>query len=372
MIMLLYTRFDYSSFGSWSVRVQNDGVASIVGTKTELLTLYPIPNLTLIRRILEFANIEAEVSQPGRLAGKIIEKLGGIEAGRVFKIREARELMQNLKSDKSLTRSQATNKIWAEGKFEKYQDLYIEPRGEGTKLTKENVFDFFLKHEFFRGGLELECDDCKLSSWLSLHEIDDVWTCEYCGGKSLTSLHLRHRGDWKFRKSGLFAKDNNQEGAIPVLLTLLVFQRIFAFGLSGFIWTTALELRSQNCEIDFCVLNYLRDRIEIGIGECKSAGGQIDHEDLDNLKRVRENLVKAGLDCYITLAKTESSFTLEEIKLLSKVAAEDVPLILLTNQEMEQTSHPYWDDSSEVPNKYPQTLGDMSVNSISRYLRESS
>ena len=95
---------------------------------------------------------------------------------------------------------------------------------------------------------------------------------------------------------------------------------------------------------------------------------QIDHRDIDNLKKVRGNLVDAGLDCYITLAKTTNDFTEAETELFSRVAEEGIPLILLTNREMEQTYHPYWDDASEALNKYPITLADIASNSKKRYL----
>ncbi len=359
------------AFNPWSIRVQNEGTASIVDTKEKLLSLHPIPTLTLVRQIFKFADIDADISQPGRLAAKIIEKLGGIESSRVFKIRGVRELVQRLRPDQSVTRGGATGRIWAEGQFQEHEDLYIEPREADTKLTKESVFDFLLKHEFFRGGLELKCDDCRLNNWLPLSGIDDVWTCEYCGNKNLTSLHLQSRGDWKFRKSGLFAKDNNQEGAIPVLLTLLVFVRILGGAFpGGFAWTTALNLRPSDCETDFCVLSYHKNRVEIAIGECKSAGGQIDHKDLDNLKKMREELVAAGLDCYITLAKTADGFTEEETALLSEAAQEDIPLILFTNQEMEPY-HPYWEDTSGSLDKYTSMLHGMAGNSRRRYLKRS-
>ena len=358
------------AFNPWSIRVQNEGIASIIDTTEKLLSLYPIPTLDLIRQILKFANIDAEMSQPGRLAAKIIEKLGGIESSRVFKIRGVRELLQSSKPDQNLTRGYATERIWAEGQFQEHENLYIEPREADTKLTTENVFDFLLKHEFFRSGLELKCDDCRLNNWLPLRRIDDLWTCEYCGNKSLTSLHIQNRGDWKFRKSGLFAKDNNQEGAISVLLTLLVFVRILSGAFpGGFAWTTALNLRSLDCETDFCVLSYHGNHVEIAVGECKSAGGRIDRADLHNLKKVREKLVAAGLDCYITLAKTADGFTEEETALLSEAAQENIPLILLTNQEMEQTYHPYWEDTSGALDKYANTLRGMAGNSRKRYLK---
>ena len=87
----------------------------------------------------------------------------------------------------------------------------------------------------------------------------------------MTSLHIKDRGDWLFRKSGFFAKDNNQEGAIPVILTLLLFLRVCRS--KDFIYSPALNLSFDklNCETDFCVLLHNHgDSPEIGIGECKS------------------------------------------------------------------------------------------------------
>lgn len=350
----------------WELRVQRDGIAKIIKTREDMLTLYPISHPVLICKLLEFAGMKAKMSQPGLLATKIIEKLDGVDGSRVFKIRGVRELMQGLESAQSVTHGEATKRIFSEGQFEKHEGLYIEPR-EAGKLTTGHVFDFLLRHGFFRGGLELSCDECNLHNWLSLREIDDEWECEYCGGRNLTALHLRDRGDWRFRKSGLFAKDNNQEGAIPVILTLLVFLRIL--DMSEFVWTTALELDPPGCETDFCVLNYREiGGIEIAVGECKSRGGQIDQQDVDNLKKIREKLTSVGLECYVTFAKTADEFTPDEVALLAEVADQDIPMILLTNCEMEPYE-PYRENKSGLPEKYPHSLGEMARNSMKRYLQ---
>ena len=81
----------------WDLRVQRDGVAGIIKTRTDMLTLYPISHSVLVCRLLEFADMKAEASQPGLLASKIIEKLDGIDGSRVFKIRGVRELMQRFR-----------------------------------------------------------------------------------------------------------------------------------------------------------------------------------------------------------------------------------------------------------------------------------
>src|SRR3989338_5678795 len=187
-------------------------------------TLYPIEHQTLISKVFDFAVIKAQMSQPGLIARKVIEKIGGLEDARVLKIKGVRKILQEGSPGSTITRGEATKTIH-ENDFQKHKRLFIEAR-EKAELDSSSVFDYLLKKDFFRAGLELTCEQCRLKNWLTLKSIDDFWMCEYCGGQNQTSTHLKTRGDWKFRKSGLFAKDNHQEGAIPVLLTLLAIKRI--------------------------------------------------------------------------------------------------------------------------------------------------
>jgi hypothetical protein len=169
-----------------------------------------------------------------------------------------------------------------------------------------------------------------------------------------------------YRKSGLFGKDNNQEGAIPVILALLVFTRIIQP--DQFVWSTALTLESLNCEVDFSVFQYGRGkRVQVAIGECKDSGGNIDHNDLGNLKVVRQKLVEAGFDCFITLAKTADTFDPDELELFREVAKDGLKLILLTNREMEPYS-PFVLDNKDIPHKYADSLGELAENTMHRHL----
>lgn len=246
---------------------------------------------------------------------------------------------------------------------------------EKSDLDSTAVFDYLLKKNYFRAGLELVCEHCKLENWLSLKNIDDQCVCEYCGGQNQTSIHLKNRGDWKFRKSGLFAKDNHQEGAIPVLLTLLTLQRVT--DRSDLIHTTALELKGAgiNCETDLFVMQEKRsDALEIGIGECKSEGGKISKDDCDKLKATAIKLreIKPGTEVYIIFSKTSDSFLSEEIALFKELYKEVRP-VLFTNRELE-LYHPYWLEDGEierdVPERYPHSLSDLSRNSFARYLKD--
>ena len=240
-------------------------------------------------------------------------------------------------------------------------------------MNTDDAFDFLLKYEFLRAGLQFSCDNCNLSSCLPLREIDDFWICSYCGYKNHTSLHLSNRGDWMFRKSGLFAKDNNQEGALPMIITLIQFFRIF-HGVN-FIYTPSLNLKigKHASEIDFCLLQYQVEtlegkEIEIGIGECKDEGGIIDQKDIDNLLRIRKKLNQIpNVRCYLIFSKTSEGFTEEEITLFKKLTSQNVPFILLTNSELE----PYepYSNKEGLPAKYVHTMLEMESNSQYLYLR---
>jgi len=359
------------AFDPRKIRIAKDGVAAIVESNDNSLFLYPIPHQALIQKVFELAGLKSEISQAGLITKRIIKKLEGVDGGRVFKISGVRKLFRKLKTDECITKGEATKIIWEDGNFKKFENLYIEQR-EKAKLTTDDVFNFLLKKDFLRPGLELICNHCKLPNWISLQEIDDIWRCNYCGDDNKTSLQLKDRGDWKFRKSGLFAKDNNQEGAIPVILTLLVFLRIFDF--SKFIYSPSLKLISENksCEIDFCILQYQRgDKIQLGIGECKSEGGVIDQEDVDNLKFIWNKVKSLNIDCYLVFSKTAEKFEQSEIDLFKKVKEENIPIILLTNKEMEpHDSYCEIPEADNLPEKYASDMIDMSRNSVYLYLKD--
>jgi len=358
-------------FDPSKIRIAKDGIAAIIESNRNSLFLYPIPHQALIQKIFELVGLKSEISQAGLITKTIIKKLEGVDGGRVFKINGVRKLLQTLKANESITRGKGTSTIWGNGDFEKFENLYIEQR-EKAKLTTDDVFNFLLKKDFLRPGLELICNHCKLPNWISLQQIDDIWRCNYCGDDNKIGLQLKDRGDWKFRKSGLFAKDNNQEGAIPVILTLLVFLRIFDF--SKFIYSPSLKLISENksCEIDFCILQHQRgDKIQLGIGECKSEGGIIDQEDVDNLKFIWNKVKSLNIDCYLVFSKTAEKFEQSEIDLFKKVKGENIPIILLTNKEMEPY-HPYREapEVDNLPEKYALDMTGMSRNSVYLYLRD--
>lgn len=381
------------TFDPWIIRIEKDGIGAIVKSDDNMLQLRPISFQSLIERIFYIAGMKVGLNQPGRIAMRILEKIEGVDGGRVFKIRGVRELFKKLsqritkkiiriENEKEIveqiittyySRKEAEKIIRGGAEFKKYENLFIEPRQKPT-LEPSDVFDFLLKCEFLMPGLELTCEHCKLKEWLPLRAIDDIGNCSYCGYGNKTCMHLKlssnakGEGDWKFRKSGLFEKDNNQEGAIPVILTLLVFNRIFET--SNFIYSTALDIVSdtQEFEIDYCVLNYHHNgRIEIGIGECKDQGGEISDNNIKNLIKARELFLKKHINCILIFSKTADAFNSNEMSRFRALLDDNVPFILLTNKELEPY-HPYMDsECEEVKSMHAFNLEEMYRNTIKIY-----
>ena len=272
-----------------------------------------------------------------------------------------------MKPDTPIGRGPATQTIWNRGQFEDHKRLFIEAR-ETPHLTTGATFDFLLKHGFFRAGLEFKCDNCGLANWLSLRQVDDRWICEFCGFSNTTSLHVRDRGDWMFRKSGLLAKDNNQEGAIPVILTLLALTRVL--NEDGLLRLTSVNVTGcvPDCEIDLIALYHHDGEISCGIGEAKAAGGSIDAKDVENLKAVADKLSQTGIRPYLICVKAADAFTRDELKLFGDARDAGYDVIALTNAELEPY-HPFENAQKEnLPLPHAASFGDMVANSEAKYL----
>jgi DNA-directed RNA polymerase subunit RPC12/RpoP len=198
-----------------------------------------------------------------------------------------------------------------------------------------------LKKNVLIPGFELICKKCNQKNWNSVNELKEIWRCDYCNSTNRIILQLKTKAhlQLRYRKSGLFSKDNNQEGAIPAILTLIQLNTVL-HSLESFVFTTSLNLTNNlfKREIDFCLLNTNRydGEIEIGIAESKSEGGNIDIEDIEFMKLVRDKFQENNIECYLIFSKTSDQFTFDEIKLFEEeLYKRDVPFILFTNKELE-------------------------------------
>lgn len=331
-------------FDSKKVRVERDGIAVIEPINKSHINLRSIQKRDLVAEIFKVFGMKAETSGPGRIASRLVAQMGGIQGCRVFKVSGVRNLLESYGPQKHFEKSTAIQTIRqfdpATGvpNFSKYERLFIEPREHGP-LTPEQVFTFLLKRGVFQVGMSLSCPHCELEPWIPLDDLATEVSCEYCGKTFLVTPQLRDR-NWKYRRSGLFGRENNQEGSVPVVLTLqqldsaLHDQRIF-------LTNTLIEpisARIEPCETDFVLIEqgFGSDIVSVAIGECKTRK-EISDEDVRKLSLVADVFEENGLDAFIVFSKIDP-FTADEVARCRAAQGKfRFRVIMLSSRELEAT-----------------------------------
>ena len=330
-------------------RVEPNGLGIISHATRSNLSLSALDVTALIRQVFSVVGIDAQPSKPGLIATRLIQQMGGIQGGRPFKIAGVRDLIEKYRPDQSFTRSGAIQVIRAADDntdkvtFDTYEKLYIEPRKSGSKLTPDAVLSYLLEKGIFRAGLKFDCPSCRLEFWTSLDDVRTEANCEYCGHKFNITPYLKDR-DWAFRRSGLFGRDDHQEGAIPVLLTLQQLNTIFHT--HEMFYATAMELKPKQkgavklkngqCETDFVVVVPRPNdmKIDIAIGECKNRK-QIEDQDVDNLQAIVDAFSRDRFNVYIIFSKL-SQFSEEELIRIRRLNTKyNRRVVLFTPRELE-------------------------------------
>ena len=170
--------------------------------------------------------------------------------------------------------------------------------------------------------------------------------CIYCGTSFDVTMQLRDR-NWVYRRSGLFGRNDQQQGGIPVAVTLQ--QLDTEFSPEGMLYTTCLELAPTDsgvvnaCETDFAALttgmSYERPWCpQLVIGECKSNRGQITKSDVEHLQRVADALPAKRVSVFLVFAKT-GAFSHEEINLCAGAQGRWRPRVLLFSKDELEPYH---------------------------------
>lgn len=325
-------------------RVEPESLGIISSVTRDDLTLHALDVQVLIQKLFAVAGLKAEPSNPGLIAKRLITQMGGIDGCRVFKIKGVRDLIEAYKPEKPFTRSAAIQLIRAHDEatgttgFAAHENLSIERRLPGQKLNPDAVFAFLLKKRMFQAGLEFACPNCQLEFWVLLDHVRTDTVCEYCGNQFNVTPYLRDR-DWRYRRSGLLGRDDNQEGAIPVVLTIQQLYR--GFFTRDVLYTTATSVTSgptqiRDCESDFVMVvpRNREGRVEVVIGECKRRK-PIEDDDVEKLMKVAEAFPRNRFDVFVVLAKL-MPFSVAEIESARRLnSGYHKRAILLTHRELE-------------------------------------
>ena len=300
------------------------GVGIITRLSSQRMEIKAISVYEWIISFFDTFGVTIERSEPGLRCARLIRQLGGLHGCRVFKVRGARSLIREYGPDQSFTRSAAEKHIGnfdettKRMRFSDFHNLYIQPRTK-KNLTPNEVLEYMTARGVFRVGIDLRCPSCELSSWIHLDDIRTISTCTYCGYQFDVISQLKDR-DWRYRRSGLFGRNDNQLGGIPVALAIeqleaSLFDRLLMYA-------TSLNLASagklvEKCEVDFLAVvagveSFQDAPTQILFGEAKT-GMEFDADDVRKLGKLADAVPKDMADVFIMFAKTEL-FTIKEVR----------------------------------------------------------
>jgi hypothetical protein len=216
--------FQYDRARAEPGSLRHGAIGIITSLSTQRLSIHALHVHQWLQAFFQLFDVTVKRSEPGLRCARLIRQLGGLRASHVLKVRGARELLRAYGPDQSFTRS-AAEKIIGDFdestrrmRFSAFENLYIQQRERG-KLTPGEVFQYMIGRGIFRVGLDFKCVNCELNSWIPIDDIRTVSTCIYCGHQFDVTSQLKDR-DWRYRRSGLFGRDDSQLGSIPVTLAL--------------------------------------------------------------------------------------------------------------------------------------------------------
>jgi hypothetical protein len=322
-------------------RAAHGGIDIITHVTTDSLTLRALDVSKLIQEVFGAFGIEARASQAGRVTLRLIQQMGGLQGCRVFKIVGVRRLIEEYPPNKSFTRSGAKQTIGSNDpltgrpRYERYEGLYLEGNRDIVKWKPEHALDYLLKKQVFMPGLMFRCPRCELDFWLALDDVKSESRCEYCGAEFGVATQLKDR-DWAYRRSGLFGRDDNQEGGLAVSVVL---QQLHTAFMPRMLYSAGMELSAKSkqvkCETDLVVVHDGRNgRVGLVIGEVKTRG-EIEAADVANLEAVADSLPENRFDVFLLFGKL-SPFSPEEIERCRAAQGDGAPrVILLSDRELE-------------------------------------
>jgi hypothetical protein len=349
--------FEFDAARSQRGHLGRGAVAFITPISTQQLRVTAFPVFDWMKAFFELCGMDISRSEPGLRGQRLIAQMGGVRGCNVFKLRGVRNLLREYGVDQHFTRSAAVQAIRdkdeATGKvgFDDFKRLVIEYRETG-ELKPDDVLKYLLKRRVFRVGLELTCPNCELPSWLHLDDVKSRSSCGYCDHVYDVTPQLKDR-DWRYRRSGIFGRDDHQAGGVPVALTLQQLEQTLRDDLLMYSTATRFEPAGagiEDCESDLVAIVaggarespvqvVFKPPVQVVFNETKTEGS-IDAEDARKLGKLADAVPGDLADAFILFSKA-GTFSPDEVavaKALNKGGRRRV--ILWSGDELEP-HYPY-------------------------------
>lgn len=364
-----------------SLRVQPEGFDLIKHVNESTLGLSPLSIDALIAKLFDRAGMGIKRSFAGEVTQRVLETMGGLRPSLIFRITGVRKLLAMEKARRGIKRQRAVEAIrdndrtLGQTTFDRFKHYWRD-------ITPQSILAILLERGVFRAGLELSCPRCRLLPFIEADRIGDEVQCALCGFR-FPLAPLVHGKEWVFRISGVFEREGSPQGAVPAILAMTeLARRELLLGSTTVRPATDVTFDGKSCETDLIGLEISNDGFpSVVIGECKGQG-EIDENDITNLKEIRARLRGSGVECFLLFAVLRERFTDEEVALLRNLsddfAAERLlglpayqlapagPPILFTTQELE--ADPLTARPAGGPHAHPMSFKDLAENSQASYL----
>jgi hypothetical protein len=343
--------FEYDKARAESGSLDHGAVGVISSIGDQRLEIRAIRVHQWLQAFFALFGVLVERSEPGLRSSRLIRQLGGVLGCRVLKVRGARELIRAYGPDQSFTRSAGEKYIGnfdeatKQMRFSEFEGLYIHSRQHG-RLTPGEVLQYMADRGVFRIGLDLKCPNCELSSWIHLDDVKMISACAYCGHQFSIISQLKDR-DWRYRRSGLFGRDDNQLGSIPVALAIQQLSTTLHERL--LMYSTAINFKSTTSIIEKCEADLVaivagapvsgEAPVQILFGEAKT-GMEFNTDDVRKLSKLANAVPSDLADTFIMFAKTEA-FTFNELQLAQTLNSQYGKRVILLSVDEFEPYHVY-------------------------------
>jgi hypothetical protein len=236
---------------------------------------------------------QIQPSQPARYAKAFIDLVGGLDALSLFASQRVMILLGVLATKKGSQKNANNMQIneYEEHPLDQpkriaktYKNLLqmkeLQPNGSLLDLlqtlTEKNII---------KRGFTIKCSNCGMSSWHSLHTIDDVIECDGCSHKFPFPVKDKEREiEWEYSLNTLANRCMDQD-VLPVILTLYYLSRKQEIGCV----VPGLELREfgEDKYVEAFDWVYVSNH-EVNAGECK-AGIRLADKDFEHARIARRS-----------------------------------------------------------------------------------
>jgi hypothetical protein len=338
-----YFYHDYDAARAQLGGMDKGSVGIITSISTQRLEVSAYHTFNWMTQFFSQCNLTVERSEPGLRCKRLITQFGDLQDCRVLKIRGVRELLRKYGVDESFTRTGAIDAIrdvdpkTGTVGFDLFKNLHIEYRREG-ELKPDDVLRYLLTRRVFRVGIEFKCPNCELPSWIHLDDVRTKSTCPYCDHIYDVTPQLKDR-DWRYRRSGIFGRNDDQLGGVPVALTLQQLDTSLHHRV--IMYSTAVNFHSAGADIEPCESDFVavisgtvgisESPVQLLFGEAKT-GRPIDEQDVRKLGKLAKAVPAHLAQSFILFSKTDT-FSTDEVRLARTLNSEYKRRVILWSRD---------------------------------------